>query len=260
MNYKRLLVTDADNTLWETDEVFAAAQLDLLQRVEEDYGVSVPNNDRLKFVREFDQALASRHPEGLKYPVHQLVRSIVSAIQNGDAELAINDALQRESPDPKAEAIANTFVARVLNVIPTLRLGVAKTVPALAQNQIRVVVLTEGNAERCERLLDHHGLRHSVFAVQAEKKTIETYAVLRSRYGGSDRPVMVGDQIDRDIEISKLAGYTTVHFPGGFNPVWTLNRQVVPDYAITSYDQIEPILGVATTADPRKRAARRGRN
>lgn len=244
MNYNRLLVTDADNTLWETDEVFAAAQLDLLQRVEEDYGVRVPNNDRLKFVREFDQALASRHSEGLKYPVHQLVRSIVSAIQNGDTELAINEALERKSSDPKAEAIANVFVARVLNVIPTLRLGVAKTVPTLAHNRIRVVILTEGNEARCERLLEHHGLRQSVFAVQAQKKTLESYQVLRSRYGGSEQPVMVGDQIDRDIEVPKLAGYTTVHFPGGFNPVWTLNREVIPDFLISNYEQMMTILSV----------------
>src|ERR1700678_1534645 len=129
MNYERLLVSDADNTLWETDEVFAAAQLDLLQSVEEDYGLRVPNNDRLKFVREFDQALASRHSEGLKYPVRRLVHSIVSAIQHGDAELAINEALQRESADSKAETIANAFVERVLHVIPALRSGVEKTVP-----------------------------------------------------------------------------------------------------------------------------------
>lgn len=203
-------------------------------------------------MREFDQALASRHSEGLKYPIHRLAHSIVSAMQNGDTELAINDALQRETSDPKAEAIANVFVEQVLETIPSLRVGVAKTVPLLAHNLVRVVVLTEGSAGRCERLLEHYGLSHSVFAVQAENKTIQSYEVLRSRYGGSDRPVMVGDQLDRDIEIPKLAGYTTVHFPGGFNPVWTLNRQVIPEFNITNFEQMLTILGTDTKPDSGK--------
>ena len=250
MNSRPLLVTDADNTLWQTDEVFAAAQLDLLQSVEEHYGLNVDATDRLQFVREFDQALALRHPRGLIYPANLLVQTLVSIIETGDVDGSINQVLQCERTDPKAESIANAFIKRVLTEIPRLRDGVATSLPRLAESHIRIIVFTEGNLSRCERLLEEHGLSHHVLATISEDKTVESYDVLRRHYGGSDRPIMVGDQIDRDIELSKLAGFRTVHFPGGFNPVWTLNSQLIPDFVINNYEQVMTIMDVGVTQSP----------
>jgi putative hydrolase of the HAD superfamily len=170
-------------------------------------------------------------------------------METGDVERAINQVLQLERSDPKAESIANAFIKRVLTEIPRLRDGVATSVPRLAESHIRIVVLTEGNLSRCERLLEEHGLSHYVSATISEDKTVESYAVLRRRYGGPDQPVMVGDQIDRDIELSKSAGFKTVHFPGGFNPVWTLNRQQIPDFVITNYEQVMTIMDVGVASD-----------
>lgn len=237
-------MTDADNTLWETDGVYASAQLELLRRVEEDYGVNVKADDRLQFVRNFDQALAFRHPSGLRYPVDLLVQTIISTARNGDIERAIIDALRRERSDPKAESIANAFIRHVSNEVPRLRAGVAAAMPRLVERQIQIVVLTEGDLARCERLLEQHGLRRQVFAAISENKTVESYVALRGRFGCSGGPVMIGDQIDRDIELSKLAGYTAVHFPGSFNPSWTRDRQVIPDYVITDFEQVMVIMGV----------------
>jgi putative hydrolase of the HAD superfamily len=248
MSSRPLLVTDADNTLWQTDEVFATAQLDLLQNVEEHYGLSVNAKDRLQFVREIDQALALRHPKRLMYPANLLVQTIVSIMEIGEVDSAINQVLQRERSDPKAESIANTFTKRVLNEIPRLRDGVATSVLRLAESRIRIVVFTEGNLSRCERLLEEHRLSHYLSEVISGEKTAESYAVLRRRYQGPDQPLMVGDQIDRDIELSKIAGFRTVHFPGGFNPVWTLNRPLIPDFVITNYEQVLTIMGVGVAS------------
>jgi FMN phosphatase YigB (HAD superfamily) len=121
---------------------------------------------------------------------------------------------------------------------------VATAMSRLVECDIEIIVLTEGDLARCMRLLEQHGLRRHVFAAISEDKTIESYAALRSRLGCSDQPVMVGDQIDRDIELSNIAGYTTVHFPGGFSPTWGRDRQVTPDYVITNFEQIIPIMGV----------------
>jgi putative hydrolase of the HAD superfamily len=237
-------VTDADNTLWETDGVYASAQLELLRRVEDEYGVNVKADDRLQFVRNFDQALAFRHPNGLRYPADLLVEAIISTARNGDVECAIVGALRRERSDPKAESIANAFIQHVSNEVPRLRAGVAAAMPRLVEHEIQVVVLTEGDLARCERLLEQHGLRRHVSATISEDKTVELYVALPGRFGSSVGPVMIGDQIDRDIELSKLAGYTAVHFPGSFNPAWTRDRQVIPDYVITNFEQVMAIIGL----------------
>jgi hypothetical protein len=52
---------DADNTLWDTDAVFASAQLELLAGVEELVGIGSVATDPLAFIREIDQQLAERH-------------------------------------------------------------------------------------------------------------------------------------------------------------------------------------------------------
>jgi putative hydrolase of the HAD superfamily len=243
VNPRSLLVTDADNTLWETDAVYAAAQLDLLRRVEENYGVSVRTGDRLQFVRELDQSLALRHPKGLRYPADLLVLAIVAASGTGDLEQATIDALQRESSDLKAGLIASAFIQQVSSVVPRLRPGVSMAVPALAECGVQIIVLTEGDLARCTLLLEQHALVRHVYASLSDNKTIESYASLRRRLGCSDAPLMIGDQIDRDIEFSQLAGYTAVHFPGGFNPSWSRDRHVIPDYVITNFEQVMPIMG-----------------
>ena len=249
MRPRRLLVTDADNTLWETDGVYAAAQLDLLSKVERTYGISIKTDDRLKFVREFDQALAFQHPRGLRYPTALLVQTIISTVRTGDTERSVFDAVRHEGTDPEAEDIANAFIQRVSCEVPSLRTGVATAIPRLAECDIEIVVLTEGDLARCTRLLEQHGLTRYVSATISEDKTVESYIALRSRLGRADQPLMVGDQIDRDIELSKIAGYTAVYFPGGFNPAWARERQVTPDYVITSFEHMMPIIGVAWRSD-----------
>jgi phosphoglycolate phosphatase-like HAD superfamily hydrolase len=122
--------------------------------------------------------------------------------------------------------------------------------PHLAECDIEIVVLTEGDLARCTRLLEQHGLTRYVSTTISEDKTAESYGALRSRLSRSDQPVMVGDQIDRDVEFSKIAGYTAVHFPGGFHPIWARDRQVTPDYVIANFEQILPIMGVADCRFP----------
>ena len=77
MTHRELvIVTDADNTLWDTDAVFRDAQLLLLSRVESAVGAPCPEADRLLFVRRYDQALAQNHHLHLRYPPQLLVRSV----------------------------------------------------------------------------------------------------------------------------------------------------------------------------------------
>ena len=59
---RAFVVVDADNTLWDTNAVYANAQLALLSAVEEHVGVNAAG-DRLTYLRNIDQALAQRHPQ-----------------------------------------------------------------------------------------------------------------------------------------------------------------------------------------------------
>jgi putative hydrolase of the HAD superfamily len=49
-----VVFVDADNTLWDTNEVFAVAQLGLLSNVEKVVGATASTDDRLGFVRQLD--------------------------------------------------------------------------------------------------------------------------------------------------------------------------------------------------------------
>ena len=80
---------DADNTLWDTDGVFADAQLALLNELEDRLGVQFPEPDRLAFVRAIDQGLAERHHEGLRYPPRFLIKALALALTEKVSELLV---------------------------------------------------------------------------------------------------------------------------------------------------------------------------
>jgi len=57
-----VLVTDADNTLWDTNAMYADAQISLYKRISQKLKLST-SKESLSFVREIDQAIAQKHPE-----------------------------------------------------------------------------------------------------------------------------------------------------------------------------------------------------
>ena len=81
-----IVFLDADNTLWDTDGVFAQAQLKLLKGIENALGRSAPGEDRLDFVRQIDQAIAGRHHLGLRFPARLLVQAVAQALAGEDTE------------------------------------------------------------------------------------------------------------------------------------------------------------------------------
>ena len=89
---------DANNTLWDTDRVFANTQLRLLHDVEESLGLTWPDEDRLEFVRAADQELATLHHDGLRYPPALLVRALSLALDGMDPVRAAKIALHGSKP------------------------------------------------------------------------------------------------------------------------------------------------------------------
>jgi putative hydrolase of the HAD superfamily len=239
---------DADNTLWDTDKVFAEAQLNLLGHVERATFQKATTNDRLAFVRELDQLIAERHHARLRYPPRLLVRAIALVLGGIGPEAAAKEVWANVSDDPiaprvvHAEEIERQFVSD-LKRLPELRSGVLEGLPTLVGLGCRIVVFTEGNREKCDLILRHYSLRQYVDQIFEGPKNTDTFRRL-ARLRASGLPtIIVGDQLDRDIAPAQKAGFVTIHFPGGFHPKWQVtNEKEAPDYRIESFEQVAEIV------------------
>jgi putative hydrolase of the HAD superfamily len=215
-----LWVTDADNTLWDTDAVFRAAQLELLADVEATLGLQGPNFDRLAFLREVDQSIAKGHHSGLKYPAELLTRGLGFRLRGMSVKDSARAALQGGLVDALFDvAFPSARFANNLRKSPTLRAGVREGLEQLARVNAKVVVATEGSKERINRLLQELELQPHVDSCIEAPKTKSLFARL-AKSARSRHLWMIGDQLDRDIVPSRAAGFSTIYFPGGFTPGW----------------------------------------
>lgn len=236
---RSVLLTDADNTLWDTNRVFAHAQLQLLKGVEKIAGGRAPGPDRLAFVRRIDQALAKKDHRGLKYPPALLVRALFSELSRKKAS-----ALSRE----QELALSGTF-AEALNAKPRLRPGVRKTMARLVEQGVVIWVVSEGHRDRVLAALEDYRLTPFISRTITALKTPLLFRRLARLAGDSARVVCVGDQLDRDIAPAKSAGMLTVYFPGGFTPEWTDHTLTAhADVVATSFSDVIPLLGIRKAA------------
>lgn len=249
MNEQRPTVfIDADNTLWDTDKVFAEAQLNLLSHVELAGFQKAATNDRLGFVRELDQLIAEKHHARLRYPPRLLVTAIALALGGIRPETAAKAAWSNVF---KGATVSNVFhVEEIerqffgdLKKLPELRNGVLEGLPTLAGLGCRIVVFTEGDREKCDLILRHYNLRQYVDQIFEGPKHAHTFRRL-ARLQASNLPaIVVGDQLDRDIVPAQQAGFVTIYFPGAFRPKWQADdEKVAPNYRIESFEQVGEIV------------------
>lgn len=218
-----VLVVDADNTLWDTNEVFARAQLRLLELTEHSVGRACPRGDRLTFVRAYDQAIAAKHHLHLKYPAQLLVSAIGAGLSGMEPDIAAESAIRgrlRGNSLSKHQidgvlAAYSQALSDVPALLPTVREGLK-----LARAQgMTVYVMTEGRLDRQHRALAEHGLDTFITGVWEMTKTTSQFGRIRQRFAPVD-VVVIGDQVDRDIGPSHDAGCKTVLVPGRFQPCW----------------------------------------
>lgn len=243
-----VVFTDADNTLWDTDEVYTVGQLGLLSAVEILTGQKAPAANRLKFVREYDQAIAAKHHKRLRYPPHLLAHAIGLGL-HGANPVAASKLVRPGSPEHfvlsshEAESIGQLFL-EAISQRPKLRPGVLIGLRELARQNYSTIVVTEGSKSRCIELLHWYGLGPLVRRVIESPKHPDLYRRICRLGGGADLGIMIGDQIDRDIVPAKEAGLVTVYFPGGFRPMWEPARSNhVYDYMIESFCTVPTIVG-----------------
>jgi putative hydrolase of the HAD superfamily len=249
-NVKIGVVTDADNTLWNTDRVYAEAQLWLAKQLGGEQQHQ-SNDGLLAYVREIDQAIASRHHLSLRYPPVLLVTALSRALDGTSLSKAVRDALKGKSFSDDAVTLATEFEA-MLRAVPSLRDGVEIGLRNIAQDiKASVLIATESSADRCRRYLEHWQLMPYVDQVMSAPKSPESFARAVKLLGAEPRNCFViGDQLDRDILFGAKAGCRTIYYPGGFKPKWLPSlEESQPDFTITSFDEaIAPIALAAESA------------
>lgn len=240
------LFVDADNTLWDTDAIFAHAQHQLLADVAAALDEVLPALDPLCFVRSVDQALAERHHAGLRYPPRLLIGAVELALSGASADAAARAAwkgrpvyrLQAEG----ADRIEQRYFA-ALALPAQLRPGVAEGLERVRAAGCLMLVISEGAKSRVELNLERLGLSGFFDRVIEAPKAPELYQRVLRLTGTTDRAFMVGDQLDRDIVPARAAGVTAIYFPGGFQPRWSpAIESASPDHIVESFAEVPDII------------------
>jgi putative hydrolase of the HAD superfamily len=231
------IYTDADNTLWDTDALFAQAQLALLDAAERFTGVFGPDAERLQYVRKFDQAIAARHHQRLRYPTALLLRALCSGLLGISVDLAAQRALVEGAIPADAEDAALRTYEDAISTVPPILKGVAEGLRLAQEKSAPVYVITEGPAEKVRARLLAHGLQGSVAGVLSAHKTRDLYARLLRR-AEPHRSVMIGDQPDRDCRPAHEAGMRTILVMSRFIPAWVNASDVdCADAVVNDFEQ-----------------------
>jgi len=244
------LVTDADNTLWDTNSIYAEAQLSFLSDIEKVVGQECQVPERLAFVRRLDQGLALKHEMHLRYPSAHLAAAVENALLGYPTEQAIDSALRLNNVTVFAQRFGrqlDRFEERIRNRTPSLRQGVGDFLRQLDTRNLWLVVATETDSRRCYSVLQHHDLTHCVQDVVSGLKTPKFYDDISARYASTIK-FSVGDQLDRDISPAMDAGFITIYFPSEFTPFWSPSAvSVSPDYEISSFAELDSIISSRTS-------------
>lgn len=241
------IFVDADNTLWDTDSVFASAQLKLLDDVEAIVDKQSGAQDRLGFVRELDQMIAGRHHARLRYPPRFLACAVAFALRGVPADratrLAWTGARDRQPlTDSQAESVEASFVSDI-RALPPLRPGVREGLSALHAAGYQTIVVTEGDRGKVDQTISAHQLSAYIDRIIEAPKHPRLYRRIQKLASSSERGYMIGDQLERDIRPAKEAGLLTIYFPGGFKPKWEASpNDVHPDYQVSSFAEVPAVV------------------
>ena len=245
-----VVFVDADNTLWDTDGVFAQAQLAMLTAVERAIGRSLEkDSDRLAFIRSVDQAIAASHHDGLRYPPKLLVEATARALMGRAPARAAREAERGGQDKLIADAAADVIVGaffEALRATPALREGVPEGLARLEAAGCSVLIVTEAKADKVEATAATLGLAGHFDRVIEGRKRPELYHRILKLVGSPARAFMIGDQLDRDIAPAKSAGLGTIYFPGGFAPSWQMSEgEARPDHRISSFAEVPALVLVS---------------
>ncbi len=233
-----IVLVDADNTLWDTDGVFAKAQMRLLTLVENAVGLKSPAKDRLFYVRQVDQTIAERHHLGLRYPPRLLIDAIAFSLAGSTLELSVERAWREGHRSgvarPTVDAIESEFIADI-SATPMLLPGVYRGLNELSHAAARIIVISEGSRKRILQTLTLHNMAPLVERVFEGPKTHRMFARLKKLATANQSIFVVGDQLTRDIEPANQVEIPTIYIPGAFRPAWEIASEISPTVTVATF-------------------------
>lgn len=230
-----ILIFDADNTLWDTNAVFGAAQAAMLETFE---GMSMLSNarSRIEELRTIDRALIQRLG---RYEYDFKILAIALAYHYGyglSPTAASEHAVEKgeeeldSSVRPVIENAYKVYVS-ALKQIPPLLPGVIDVLAHIRayrtmNSSIATIIFSEGDPGRLKGIMEAHSICQDGYfdEIIVEPKTTHAF----QRAGNAGRKylslskeshmltVVIGDSIRRDIRYANEAGFTTVYIPGAF--------------------------------------------
>nr|WP_230416167.1 HAD family hydrolase [Micromonospora tarapacensis] len=202
----RVLVFDADDTLWENNVVFERVIDDFLE------WLAHPTLDRRQLrgvLDDIERANAVTHGYGSKVFLRSL-RECLERLRQRPATAA-----ERREIDELAVAL----VTHQVELMP----GVADALDKLAGRH-ELLLLTKGEREEQQRKLDACGLLHHFVAAHiVPEKTVETYRRLAREHAVDPARVwMIGNSPRSDILPARAAGWNAVFIPNA--NTWVLEH------------------------------------
>lgn len=202
---KMLIAIDADNTLWDTNAVYVRAQTGLIRGFCEAANLVIPEN-ALPRMRAHDQRLAKGHAEGYRYPIADLLEELRKDWAGGQ---------EIEDWGMKQKAIATAYENDLLSP-PKPFPSLLATLEALRSHG-KLLLVTEGHEDKIRAQLKALGIEASFDGIEIVVKSPRKFIELL-KYADGTPAIMIGDQLDRDVEFARAAGWKTVWIPGGFRP------------------------------------------
>jgi putative hydrolase of the HAD superfamily len=230
------IYTDADNTLWDTNSVFAEAQLEMLSSAELIAGRAAQREGRLEYLRSYDQAIAKRHHSKLRYPPALLIRALALGLQGVPADAAATKVIATGAIPDATEASAVSRYQTILARTPSLLPGVLDGLQDAASHDTPVYIVTEGSVDSARIRAKDLAIESFISGFLSAVKSPELFFRLKER-AAPRQAVMIGDQPDRDIRDAHSAGLATVLIRSRFRPDWHSEHDAaVADVIVDRFD------------------------
>lgn len=246
-----IIIFDGDNTLWDTNAIFTDAQLAVLEELRNS-GLDIDPKEEFNNLRLFDDMLIKKYQ---KYEYNFKVLSFALYLyykNKSSKEEAIQIAYdifkegKKEDDLDVAEKCYEAFKNKLIQ-IPSLFPNVKKTLKYLKDIKCFLILLSEGKKERLLKIIDYHDLEQFFDHVSTERKSIEIFNKLISKYSEMlkysrncpRKVIVVGDMLEREILIGNIIGAITIYKPGGYKPNQKpKNKMETPNYKIIEISEI----------------------
>jgi len=219
------ILLDGDNTLWDTNAVFARAQRALLRELAL-HGWRVGRLS-LARLREVDGCLASRLNRK-EYDFRVLARALMYDAEGRAPGEALSSAVSGKRNAGEEDIIRRGVekmeveLRRIPPLLPGARALLAWIRAQRGKGIVYAVLISEGDRRRLQRIVEHHLGDHGswfdeVHILPSKEETIRRLVEgAGSRFGGRVKSLMVGDSLNGDIEPAAKAGAITVYKPAEF--------------------------------------------